>query len=102
VHGHQASRPDGMGDWWRKQSFGRQPVADASVLVHGHFHHLRVTELGSVSRGDANASRFLIMAPTMDNGSGWFRLGSGEDSIPGLATLMLEKGVDYTGTVFKL
>jgi hypothetical protein len=42
------------------------------------------------------------MAPTMDNGSGWFRLTTGEDSIPGLATLILEKGVDYSGTVFKL
>jgi hypothetical protein len=102
VHGHQASRPESMGDWWRKQSFGRQPVADASLLLHGHWHHLRVQELGSVDRGEKVASRFIVQAPTMDNGSGWFRLNSGEDSIPGLATLILEKGIDYTGTVFKL
>ena len=102
VHGHQASRPDAMATWWRQQAFGRQPVADASLLIHGHWHHLRVTELGSVDRGDRVASRFLVMAPTMDNGSGWFRLNTGEDSIPGLATLILEKGVDYTGTVYKL
>ena len=102
AHGHQVNRPDGMADWWRKQSFGRQPVSDASILVHGHFHHLRVTELGSVERGDKTASRFLVMAPTMDNGSGWFRNRSGEDSIPGLATFVLEKDVDYTGTVHKL
>jgi hypothetical protein len=38
----------------------------------------------------------------MDNGSNWFRQTTGEDSIPGLAVLMLEKGVDYAGTVFKL
>ena len=102
VHGHQAARPDAMATWWRQQAFGRQPVADASLLIHGHFHHLRVTELGSVDRGDRVASRFIVMAPTMDNGSGWFRLTTGEDSIPGLATLILEKGVDYSGTVFKL
>jgi len=102
VHGHQASRPESMADWWRKQSFGRQPVADASLLIHGHWHHLRVQELGSVDRGDRVASRFIVQAPTMDNGSGWFRMNSGEDSIPGLATLILEKGVDFTGTVFKL
>ena len=102
AHGHQVTRPDAMGDWWRKQSFGRQPVADASILVHGHFHHLRVTELGSVTRGDTNTSRFLIMAPTMDNGSGWYKMRSGEDSVPGLATFVLERGVDYTGTVHKL
>jgi len=102
MHGHQASRPEAVPDWWRKQSFGRQPVADASLLIHGHWHHMRVTELGSVDRGDRVASRYVVMAPTMDNGSGWFRLNSGEDSIPGLATLILEKGVDYSGTVFKL
>lgn len=102
VHGHQASRPDAMATWWRQQAFARQPVADASLLIHGHWHHLRVTELGSVDRGDRVASRFIVMAPTMDNGSGWFRLNTGEDSIPGLATLILEKGVDYTGTVYKL
>jgi hypothetical protein len=102
VHGHQASRPEAMGDWWRKQTFGRQPVADASLLIHGHWHHLRVQELGSVDRGDKTASRFIVMAPTMDNGSGWFKMRSGEDSIPGLATLILEKDKDFTGTVFKL
>ena len=102
MHGHQAARPEAIGDWWRKQSFGRQPVADASLLVHGHWHHLRVQELGSVDRGDKVASRFVVMAPTMDNGSNWFKMKSGEDSIPGLATLILEKGIDFTGTVHKL
>ena len=102
VHGHQASRPETVGDWWRKQTFGRQAVADASLLVHGHWHHLRVQELGSVDRGDKLASRFIVMAPTMDNGSNWFRMNSGEDSIPGLATLILEQGKDFTGTVYKL
>ena len=99
AHGHQAKRPDQMATWWRGQAFGRQPVADASILVHGHWHHLRVTELGSTPRG---TSRFLIMAPTMDNGSGWWKKVTGEDSVPGLATFVLEKGVDFTGTVYKL
>ena len=99
VHGHQAKRPDAMATWWRGQAFGRQPVADASLLVHGHWHHLRVTEMGSTPRG---TSRFLVMAPTMDNGSGWWKKVTGEDSVPGLATLILEKGIDYTGTVYKL
>jgi hypothetical protein len=99
AHGHQAKRPDAMATWWRGQAFGRQPVADASVLIHGHWHHLRVTEMGSTPRG---TSRFLVMAPTMDNGSGWWRKVTGEDSVPGLGVLMLEKGVDFTGTVYKL
>jgi hypothetical protein len=98
VHGHQAKRPDMVATWWRTQSFGGQPVSGANILIHGHWHHLRVTELGSTPRG---TSRFLIMAPTMDNGSGWWRRVAGEDSVPGLATFMLEQGVDFTGTVYK-
>jgi hypothetical protein len=99
VHGHQGKRPDQMATWWRGQAFGRQPVADASTLVHGHWHHLRVTEMGSTPRG---TSRFLIMAPTLDNGSGWWKKVTGEDSVPGLATFILAKDQDFTGTVYKL
>lgn len=99
VHGHQAKRPDAVGTWWRQQAFGGQPVADASILVHGHFHHLRITEMGSTPRG---TSRFMVMAPTLDNGSGWWKKIAGEDSVPGLATFVLERGVDFTGTVYKL
>jgi hypothetical protein len=99
VHGHQAARPDAVADWWRKQAFGRQPVSDASILCHGHFHHLRVTELGSTLTG---GSRFLVGAATLDNGSNWWRTTSGEDSVPGLVCFILEQGVDFTGTVWKL
>lgn len=99
VHGHQASRPDEMGRWWRGQAFGKQAVADATILVHGHWHHLRVTELGSTPRG---TSRFIVMGTTLDNGSGWWRRTTGEDSVPGLTCFVLEKGKDFTGCVTKL
>ena len=99
VHGHQVQRPDGIGEWWKKQAFGRQPVSEATILCHGHFHHLRVTEMGSTQSG---GSRFVIMASTLDNGSGWYKKRSGEDSVPGLVTFLLEKGTDFTGTVYKL
>lgn len=99
VHGHQVSRPQALGDWWRKQAFGAQPVSAATVLAHGHFHHLRIEELGSTSNGQ---SRYLIGAPTMDNGSGWWRRTQGEESVPGLAVFVLEKQTPYGGTVHKL
>lgn len=99
VHGHQRSRPDQMGDWWKQQAFGQQPVAGATILVHGHWHHLRVTELGGASNG---GSRYLVGAPTLDNGSNWWRVNTGEDSTPGLAVFELERGKHYAGTVFKL
>jgi hypothetical protein len=99
VHGHQASRPDEMGRWWRGQAFGNQAVKDATILVHGHWHHLRVTELGSTPRG---TSRFIVMGTTLDNGSGWWRRTTGEDSVPGLTCFILEKDREFTGTVWKL
>ena len=102
VHGHQANRPEGLPDWWRKQAFGAQPVKNASILAHGHFHHLRLQELGSVDRGDRLASRYLIGASTLDNGSTWYRQSSGEDSQPGLITFTLNKAEDFTGTIQKL
>jgi hypothetical protein len=99
VHGHQAKRPEAVADWWRKQAFGQQPVADATILVHGHFHHGRSTEMGSTPSGN---SRYLLGATTLDNGSGWWRKISGEDSVPGLTTFMLEREVAFTGTTWKL
>jgi hypothetical protein len=99
VHGHQANRPEALPDWWRKQSFGKQSVTAATVLVSGHFHHLRVQELGSTNRG---TSRFWVQASTLDNGSNWWRLNSGEDSQPGLVCFELQQGIDFTGTVWKI
>jgi hypothetical protein len=98
-HGHQSPRPDQVPTWWRQQAFGNQPVAAATIGVSGHFHHLRVVELGSTPRG---TSRFWVQAATMDNGSGWWKRQAGEDSQPGLVTFFLEKGIDFTGTVYKL
>ena len=100
IHGHQAgNRPEQVPDYWRKQSFGKQPIADATTLVHGHWHHMRLTELGSTNQGH---SRFVISASTLDNGSNWFRKLSGEDSVPGLVTFFLERGVGFSGTLYKL
>jgi len=98
-HGHQSPRPDQVPTWWRQQSFGKQPVHAATIGVSGHFHHLRVLELGSTPRG---TSRFWVQASTLDNGSNWWRTTAGEDSQPGLVCFVLERGLDFTGTVWKL
>jgi hypothetical protein len=95
-HGHQSARPEAVPTWWEKQAFGQQPVAAASIALTGHFHHLRVQELGLHNNG---GSRYWIQGKTMDNGSGWFRLNSGQDSQPGLVTFELSKGEHFTGTV---
>lgn len=99
AHGHQANRPEGIPDFWRKSSFGNNPIASATILVTGHFHHLRVTELGISHDGQ---SRFWVQAATLDNGSGWFMRRSGEDSQPGLVCFIVEQGKQFTGSVMKL
>ena len=98
-HGHQSARPENVPTWWRQQSFGNQPVHAATIGVSGHFHHLRILELGLTPRG---TSRFWVQASTLDNGSNWWRTTAGEDSQPGLVCFVLERGIDCTGTVWKL
>lgn len=95
-HGHQAKRPEAVPQWIKGQMFGSAPTNSATLYLSGHFHHLRVQELGVTPRG---TSRHWVQAKTLDNGSDWFRLQSGEDSSTGLVTLTLEKEKEFTGTV---
>lgn len=95
-HGHQAQRPEAVPQWIKGQMFGNQPVTNATVFVSGHFHHLSVKELGATPRG---SSRMWVQAKTLDNGSDWFRLNSGESATPGLVTFTLEKQQEFQGTV---
>jgi hypothetical protein len=98
-HGHQCGSADKVGQWWKNQAFGQQPVHAATVALTGHWHHLRVQELAQSSNG---GSRFWIQAPTMDAGSNWYRLNSGEDSQPGIVVFELERGKHFAGSVQKL
>jgi hypothetical protein len=99
AHGHQAKRPNGMEGWLQKQTFGQGPTSAFTLFVSGHFHHLRVEELGQSHNG---GSRYWIQASTMDNGSDWFRLQSGTDSATGILCFELERQVHFQGTVYKL
>ncbi|MFI7678550.1 hypothetical protein [Actinophytocola sp. NPDC049390] len=88
AHGHQVNRPDQLPLWWAKQVHGGQAAADADILLTGHFHHLRVQPSGrSVHTGRA---KWWIQAPTMDNGSDWYRLKAGDDTDPALLTFVVD------------
>lgn len=94
AHGHQANRPDGIPDWWARQTHGGGPLAAASILITGHFHHLRVQPTGSIDGRD----RWWFQAPTLDNGSAWFRNGSGgSDSEAGLLTFTIDQDGRWDG-----
>ena len=97
VHGHQTNRPENMATWWEKQSFGNQWSAACSLLLHGHWHHTSVRELG---QHPAGGSKFIVMAPSSDNGSDWYRnAGGGSDASTGILTLELEKDRLFNGTI---
>jgi hypothetical protein len=95
-HGHQAARPEAVPAWIKGQMFGNAPTNNATIYISGHFHHLMTKELGVTPRG---SSRFWIQAKTLDAGSSWYRLQSGEDSTAGLVTFTLQKNKEFTGTV---
>jgi hypothetical protein len=88
AHGHQVNRPEGLALWWAKQVHGGQPAADADILLTGHFHHLRIQETGKSAH--TGRSKWLIQAPTLDNGSDWYRHRSGETSEPALLTFVID------------
>jgi hypothetical protein len=100
VHGHQASRPEGVTKWWANSTFGNQWVQPCDVLISGHFHHLRVEELGQ--RHDGYGSKFWLQTPTIDRGSDWWRLSQGLDSTVGILTFELDKELPFAGEVRKL
>lgn len=95
AHGHQVNNPNQIGDWWKKQAFGRQASSDADVLLTGHFHHFRMEEVIGGEKGLVKP-RVWIQAPTMDNGSSWVRNKWGNDSTPGLLVFQVtEGGIDF-------
>ena len=98
VHGHQASRPDGVVKYWQTQSFSNEWSAACDVMLSAHFHHLRVEELSQ--RQDGLGSKFWVQCPTSDNGSDWFRRRVG-DSTTGILTIELDKHKAFSGQVVK-
>jgi len=94
VHGNQFG-PGQAVAWWQKQSFGAQAVACADVLVHGHYHSFSASVAGR--NPVSGMQRYCLGAPTLDNGSDWFRQVQGRDSDPGLMVFdVTEQGFDLS------
>lgn len=84
MHGHQAVKAEKIGDWWRGQSLGRGPVATADVLLVGHFHSYRKMQAGD--------ERWIVVAPSSDNGSDWYRRLTGDKATAGMLTFEATNG----------
>lgn len=95
VHGDDVNRPDAIENWWMKQVHGAGPTALSDFLVHGHFHTFRANTSGRSIR--SQAQKWILGAPTLDNGSDWYANGpGGSDSDPGLLTFVIEKDTGLT------
>jgi hypothetical protein len=81
VHGNQFA-PGQSVTWWERQTFGAQSVASVDVLIHGHYHSFSANVAGR--NPVTGRQRWALGAPTLDNGSDWFRQIRGRDSDPGL------------------
>lgn len=84
VHGHQAGKAERLREWFAGQSLGRGPVGSADILLAGHFHSFRMTQGGD--------ERWIIVAPSSDNGSDWFRRITGDRHTTGMLTFEASQG----------
>lgn len=82
AHGHQARD---LVKWWQAQSIGRTPIGSANVLMTGHYHHYKVSQVGPA---------LWIQTPAMDGGSPWFRDRAGLEAPPGIVSLVVGGGYD--------
>lgn len=84
VHGHQSRSADKIGEWWKGQDHGRQPTADADILLVGHWHSFRIVQSGS--------GRWVMVSPASDPGSDWFTNITGEFSETGMLSFTTSNG----------
>ena len=81
AHGHQC-RGKAV-DWWMKMAHGQQDIGEASLLLTGHYHHLKVEQTGA---------KTWIQAPSLDGGSTWFENSTGQAAPAGMLTLTVGNG----------
>jgi hypothetical protein len=86
THGHIA-RPRGIPintiwEWWTTQAMGRRypGVADASVLIAGHYHHLGIR---------VQQNRALAIAPSLSAVGDWWGDATGYTTSPGTLTFWM-------------
>lgn len=98
THGHLAKRGAGpankVENWWKGQALGMTPVADATLLLTGHYHSLYVATHGP---------RTHIQAPAMCGPSAWFTDMTGMGNSPaGTLSIVVGGGTwDYLRVLAK-
>ena len=86
THGHiPKPRPvaaETFWQWWKDQSHGRYypGVADAEILVGGHFHHLEVRQ---------QLGRTVLVCPSLTPVGDWWGNATGQVTAPGTLTFLV-------------
>jgi len=84
AHGHKAgggaSPQIKQKNWWRDMTFNQSALADADVLVTGHYHHFSVVDHGP---------KIHLQSPAMDGGSLWWNNIGGGISKDGTLTFVI-------------
>jgi predicted phosphodiesterase len=81
AHGHQM-RGKAV-EWWKNMAHGQQDIGEATLLLTGHYHHLKVEQSGA---------KTWLQAPALDGGSTWFENASGQAAPAGMLTLTIGNG----------
>ena len=81
LHGHQTRGK--METWLAGQAQGRYAIGTADVIISGHYHHLRVQQLGPTT---------WVQTPSLDGASLWWRHSGHTDAPPGMVTMLMGGG----------
>lgn len=81
AHGHQTRGK--TADWWAKQAHGKEVIGDATLLLTGHYHHLKIEQTGV---------KTWIQMPALDGGSQWFTERTGLTAPSGLVSMVIGDG----------
>jgi hypothetical protein len=72
-----------MDAWLAAQAQGRYAIGTADVIISGHYHHLRVQQLGPTT---------WVQTPSLDGASLWWRHSGHTDAPPGMVTMLMGGG----------
>jgi predicted phosphodiesterase len=81
IHGHQC-RGKAV-EWWKNMAHGQQDIGDATLLLSGHYHHLKIEQSGRKTH---------IQVCALDGGSQWFENSTGQAAPAGMLTLTVGQG----------
>jgi len=82
LHGHQTRGK--MQNWLAAKAMSRDAIGTADVVISGHYHHLRLEQMGPTT---------WLQTGAMDGGSVWWAHKGGLDSPPAAITLVTAGGL---------